>query len=622
MKTIKLSLNTFVRGTKNKNSNPQECIKKINTIVERCNLITDDLYMFLRSYILYCYDNNIYMPTIDENLLTCMLSVITFKSTNSGRKITVNNELIKKLTIFYEKYISKYHTKKDFAYLSHIFKYTVVTIVTNIKNNITYHFYQHLKNYILFYFKTNKIKFTTKCVQKALNIICNGKVLNWNDIDKFHINTIVKIIRNNYLPNNLLLFCMPLGYFLKADPTDFLKYMIKMNREIENYNNSNKQYTSTTVDGLLLHNDTIKNTHKLYQWLPRKASLIPEHIPIDTTIIIDILETKHKSYKKKDNWTITLLWAKYFYYLYENTNRIENKKFTFNNLIYTDGYSVSILYNSKNKNSDNREIFTRYITDLNNEELDKLKSKQIIGVDPGKRQLVTMIDNNRRKVRYSALQRRSECKFKQKEKALKRFRSDIKNTVETIERELCNYSYKTTNFNECIELIKIRQKYQKILFDHYKSKIYRKYKFTTYINVQKSEASLVNEIKRKYGENICLAYGNWSITKQMRNYIPTKGIGLRKSLAKHFEIYLVDEFRTSICCHNCKHENENFMKRKNPRPYKTNTIYVNSLLRCKNVNCSKYWDRDINGALNIRELAERHINGQSRPIELQRSRSI
>ena len=60
---------------------------------------------------------------------------------------------------------------------------------------------------------------------------------------------------------------------------------------------------------------------------------------------------------------------------------------------------------------------------------------------------------------------------------------------------------------------------------------------------------------------------------------------------------------TNICkdvCQFCAYS----ASRKNPKPYKTGTYKVHSLLRCKNVDCNKYWDRDVNASLNILKIGK------------------
>ena len=148
---------------------------------------------------------------------------------------------------------------------------------------------------------------------------------------------------------------------------------------------------------------------------------------------------------------------------------------------------------------------------------------------------------------------------------------------------------------------------------HYKLKDYRKYNWYTYINNQKSERKLIDTIKDTYGEKIIIGIGDWCPDKQMKNFVPTKGIGLRRLLEKHFMVYLVDESYTSKVCHECKHETEYFKKVVNQPTFKLNKTFVHGLLVCKNKNCSKLWNRDTNGAKNIRLILKTHINGLKRP---------
>ena len=42
-----------------------------------------------------------------------------------------------------------------------------------------------------------------------------------------------------------------------------------------------------------------------------------------------------------------------------------------------------------------------------------------------------------------------------------------------------------------------------------------------------------------------MAYGDWSRSTQMKGHCPTKGVGLRRLIAKRFDTVLIDEFNTS-----------------------------------------------------------------------------
>src|SRR5205823_1447845 len=84
------------------------------------------------------------------------------------------------------------------------------------------------------------------------------------------------------------------------------------------------------------------------------------------------------------------------------------------------------------------------------------------------------------------------------------------------------------------------------LFHRYEDKIFRKYKWYGYINRQKSDTKLVKSIREKYGRKCTICMGDWSIGKQMNNFISTPNIRIKRLLGRHFKVYNVDEYRTSI----------------------------------------------------------------------------
>ena len=73
----------------------------------------------------------------------------------------------------------------------------------------------------------------------------------------------------------------------------------------------------------------------------------------------------------------------------------------------------------------------------------------------------------------------------------------------------------------------------------------------------------------------------------MRWLEPTKDVGMRRLFRKYgYQVYLVNEFRTSLKCHKCKHDTEKFLKVKSKKPRnKGAEMLVHGLIRCKNVKC-------------------------------------
>jgi hypothetical protein len=68
-------------------------------------------------------------------------------------------------------------------------------------------------------------------------------------------------------------------------------------------------------------------------------------------------------------------------------------------------------------------------------------------------------------------------------------------------------------------------------------------------NRKKTETELVRAIKKKFGKAVTLIYGDWSIGHQMRNFISTPNLGLKRKIGEYIKIYNIDEFRTS-CLNN------------------------------------------------------------------------
>ena len=106
--------------------------------------------------------------------------------------------------------------------------------------------------------------------------------------------------------------------------------------------------------------------------------------------------------------------------------------------------------------------------------------------------------------------------------------------------------------------------------------------------------------------------------KHMKFKEPIKGKGMRTLFRKNgFTTYLVDEFRTSCRCSKCEGINEKFKVVDNPKPYKSGSILVHGLIRCK--SCCGVWNRDCNGATNIYKIVKNAINKLDRPNYLSRN---
>ena len=110
--------------------------------------------------------------------------------------------------------------------------------------------------------------------------------------------------------------------------------------------------------------------------------------------------------------------------------------------------------------------------------------------------------------------------------------------------------------------------------------------------------------------------GDWSIGKQMKNFISTPNLGLKRKLNEHYKVYNLDEFRTSLL--NCKTNNkcENLYL-----PDKKQVVRkLHSVLTYQTENNrSGCINRDENSVNNMIMLTNYYLQHKDRPEKFKRS---
>ncbi len=130
--------------------------------------------------------------------------------------------------------------------------------------------------------------------------------------------------------------------------------------------------------------------------------------------------------------------------------------------------------------------------------------------------------------------------------------------------------------------------------------------------------TMIDRFKKILGspDESIIAFGDWSQKNQMKFKEPTKGKSFRSLFRKAgYQVFLVDEYKTSKQCCNCKNTIsicEKFLKIPSPRPWKRNVeITCHGLVKCK--TCKTMFNRDVNSTVNIREITKNAINNLDRP---------
>ncbi|KAI8384716.1 uncharacterized protein BYT42DRAFT_271939 [Radiomyces spectabilis] len=81
--------------------------------------------------------------------------------------------------------------------------------------------------------------------------------------------------------------------------------------------------------------------------------------------------------------------------------------------------------------------------------------------------------------------------------------------------------------------------------------LFRKLRLSAYFNQCRADSRLARTINLCFGWDQASIMGNWS-APNVKFHEPIRGVGMRRMLKKQgFEVYLLDEFKTSSCCPDC-----------------------------------------------------------------------
>ena len=560
----------------------------INNLVFEMNDLVIHTYQFIRLYVLHQYTNNKDVPTINENfILYCVKSLGS--RDNRGKKGN-DIELLERLDVFYKTEYKPLlnHEKTNLKNTSFLLPYLSTQIHTSLHNNFQEHFIQHFLRFI------NKT--TTEITEDKPTLFQFKKnVMELKETDE-KFNEWKTTHLPNILPKNIK---KSIHYDIKVRPFEYLKGMLYMNSVLE------------------------KMESKLFQPLPLRNNIIPKHIILDTASLINLFcpEKDSKGNKLKKGELLSKVknnqqevWTNFL----DLKNRIfKNKHYQFHNQIQTDGVSCCLLFIRKDlkdkkwgsKVSTLQEQEFHSIEDLSKEQLDTLKKRNIVGCDPGKRNLVYMMDKNGNKLQYTAPQRKRESKAKTNQRILLVERK--RNGIIQKETELSFQNSKSVDYEKFKTYLVEKNKLNKETSEFYRKDVWRKMKFRLYSYSKKSIDTFLNKIKETFGENILIGYGNWSRSTQMKYFMPTMNKGLRKLIHKKYDTITINECNTSKKCCGCHKDLEYYKDKENKQVFR--------LLVCSNcVSCENkkivFRTRDANSAINIMNLTDNWIKNQERPL--------
>ena len=607
-RTLKTSLHSVIKD-------PDKNLPKINDIVLVINKLRCHMLQFSKLYLLYLYQQKLPFPNIDREYFQCIIRTLTF-SKNKRKPFTKSLDMFQSINSFYESHykqliytlnadrVCEQGTNENDIIIDgyrDIVRYMITDVITDYENNIKMRFYNHVKNYVYSIFNKDLYINMVRKLESSKQ--------NRNKLISMKMKVINRTIKNIYeqikhpvwldLPN-ILPKCTSLAYNVACNPQDYIKTMIFTNLACEN-------------------NDT-----KTLNVFPLKRSIVPGHIRLDTKTIIEQFITNKKIYRSTGDIEMfkDVIWDEIF----KIDKKIFNdKKFKFNGSIQTDGFSISILQSHKKEplKVKLKELAKEmYIDDV---KIKELKNKTAICIDPNKDDLIFCgkgIGENFTTFRYTNNQRSKET-CKRKYMHILRNEKKLNEFVQEKETELSNFSSKTININKFKEYIKKKNEINVELSSFYENILWRKQRLSVFVKTKQSEMKMLNRFKKKLGspEEAFIGFGDWSQKEQMKYKEPTKGKSFRDLFRKAgYKVYLIDEYRTSKCCCNCKNKDafcERFLKVKSPRPWKKDIeITCNGLVKC--TTCNTMFNRDVNSVINMIEIVNNQIINGCRPNYLNR----
>jgi len=602
----------------------------------RTHKIIVKAYQLVRLWILTKFHNNEIIPTITRETFATAFRSIKLKS--RGKK----SELLQEFDILFS------FEKEDASQLTQVLEqYVSIEMLTAFENNIKLHFFDSVRRYINSYWKNvfkddiEQKRITMKSFYRELSILkrdifegtknCDTKYHNWLDGNRFKI--VPQVYKESYY------------YDVAASPQKYLYHMIWMNTELE------------------------KIQGKMFQFFPLRNNIVRGFIHLDNTTIINLLVDKSQkmSFKRDISGLEKVLWNSFF--KTNIINKIKMKDYSFDYAFMTDGYNASLrfvhidefmkkngLKESKRQGrqktkgmtkQDRKERQDKITNDYETKKQENIKEKEenekkkgkekkskksniefpyidevdirllknvnYVVVDPGKRDLMTMMNNKGETLTYSNSQRIKETKRFKYQRLLHNHRDEL--GILPIEKGLNGLNCKTTNIDLFKFYIKEKNKINSKLYPLYNSNnnIFPKYKWYAFINKQRCEDKMLNLIEGKFGKDVNIIYGDWSQGKQMRYFMSTPNLGIKRKLTERFNVYNIDEYRTSKLHYLTEKRCDNIKLTDQDGKTRKKHAILTYQMENKSLGCI---NRDKNACKNLLKIYEAYLNSNGKEDRL------
>ena len=559
-------------------------------------------------------------PTVDENTFEAILYLL-----NKGGAWQPRAEPKKALREQLLPYINRYCEIVGFVHPNlqseqQSINYLKASTITNLKVNVQEHFMQMLLRYINLRMdvKGNKARLPPKSeARKAFfarlrylkSVFLFETMPETFDDMSMVESEIVEEIWSLGLP---FLVDNPLAYAVAIDPMSFFPGYCRLSKLFEQH--GFRQFSS----------------------VPLRRSLVQSHVRIDTVIlythILRVTRREAEAVEKDD------LWLRAFNLRTKAFRTRSGMKFE--GSITTDGTSVSVYLKHPDADKYGKrgggkksamtlaaEVKAMYVE--NNLPACRATANVVV-IDPNKRDVLYCQDTHGTVFRYTSNQRAKETGSRRYQKQRHQMKKDA--GIDLIESRIP--SHKTMNLMDFSQYLLTRRAVWNRRKEFYSHPSHTRWKWHSFINKQKSESSLISNMRKKYGKNFTVVMGDWSDagrTAKFQTSSKTKGW---RTLFKRSRIgcFLLDEYKTSSVCPRCSSSDlaKGLKERPHSRPWRRREgkmEKVHGLLGCLNPNCMqpawtsrmRFWNRDTLSTCNMLSIVQSLLDGKGRPELFSRS---
>lgn len=592
---------------------------KFNEAVLRVNQFATIGYEFLKLYVLHLFQSNQELPKINKALITKIFNLIG-EGSNKGRKCQVSSDSI---TTFYNQIFSKiYPDKLNSSHLSYVLPILADEMIRCLETNIKTHFLKYLCKYI-----NVIVRYPLVESVKTSKLSKEERKLRYGEINKE-----IRNVKSDIITMKIDKADVSNHQFINDTTNLFSKEAMKKNNLIYNVKASPQKFIQVS---LLLNRKIEELGKRCYQVFPQRSSFVPKSITLNTSGLIEVINDTKKEiygigYSKMNNNA-----KKYQKQAWRTILKLENKQlfnhrdYIFYNQIQTDGISANILFIRKefyNKTYGQRlpqydediEFEVKQLEKLTKEECDKFKNRTLVGIDPGKKDILTMVDEEDNYYSYSNCRRRNDTYLKRSNQIL--LNEKGKCGIIEIETVLSKFNKRTLNTTMFIDYLQEKQSVKTKLQPFYEKPLFRKLNLRRFCRTKSAEDKMLNEIEKKFGKDLLLGLGDWSVntSHQMKGCMPTPNKGIAKLLIKRFEVVSVDEYKTSkLYNKDLTKELTNVKVKRGKRSKSIHTL----LTPTRNPN-GVILNRDRNACRNILSIMKEFLQTQTRKAEFSRKQIV